>query len=57
MEAIPVPNILARRSVRHYTPEPVGEEQITILLEAAMAAPSAAIAGRGISSSSRNAGC
>ncbi len=42
METIPVPNILARRSVRRYTSEPVSEEQITALLKAAMAAPSAA---------------
>jgi len=42
MDTIPVPNILARRSVRRYTPEPVTEEQITTLLKAAMAAPSAA---------------
>lgn len=42
MDTIPVPNILARRSVRRYTSEPVTEEQITTLLKAAMAAPSAA---------------
>ncbi|MBC7293369.1 MAG: nitroreductase family protein [Thermoleophilia bacterium] len=42
MDTIPVPNILARRSVRRYTAEPVTEEQITTLLKAAMAAPSAA---------------
>ncbi len=33
--------ILKRRSIRRYTPEPVSEEQITRLLEAGMAAPSA----------------
>ena len=32
--------ILARRSIRKYTSEPVSEEQIKALLEAAMAAPS-----------------
>lgn len=37
---IPVPDILARRSIRAFTSEPVTEEQITRLLEAAMAAPS-----------------
>ncbi|MGQ9668455.1 MAG: nitroreductase family protein [Anaerolineae bacterium] len=42
MEHIPVPNILARRSVRRYTSELVTEEQIITLLKAAMAAPSAA---------------
>ena len=33
--------MLARRSIRRYTPEPVSEAQIRRLLEAAMAAPSA----------------
>jgi len=33
--------IFARRSIRKYTDEPVGEEDIETLLEAAMAAPSA----------------
>jgi nitroreductase len=33
--------ILTRRSIRSYTAEPVGEESIKTLLEAAMAAPSA----------------
>jgi nitroreductase len=33
--------ILSRRSIRKYTDEPVSEEQITKLLEAGMAAPSA----------------
>jgi nitroreductase len=32
--------ILARRSIRKYTDEPVGEDQIHMLLDAAMAAPS-----------------
>ena len=34
-------NILSRRSIRHYTAEPVSEETIQQLLEAAMSAPSA----------------
>jgi len=33
--------IFARRSIRKYTGEPVTEEQVRKLLEAAMAAPSA----------------
>ena len=33
--------IKSRRSIRKYTPEPVSDEQIEMLLEAAMAAPSA----------------
>jgi len=41
MKPIPVPDILARRSVRRYTSQPVSEEEIATLLEAAMAAPSA----------------
>ena len=32
--------ILSRRSIRKYTSEPVTEEEINLLLEAAMAAPS-----------------
>jgi len=36
-----IDTILARRSIRKYTREPVGDEEIKILLEAAMAAPSA----------------
>jgi nitroreductase len=40
-DPIPVPDILARRSIREYTDQPVTEAQITRLLEAAMAAPSA----------------
>jgi nitroreductase len=41
MDKIPVADILARRSVRAYTAEPLSETQITTLLQAAMAAPSA----------------
>jgi nitroreductase len=41
MEQIPVPDILARRSVRRYTDQAVTEEQVNALLSAAMAAPSA----------------
>jgi len=41
MKTIPVPDILARRSVRRYTGQPISAEQITTLLEAGMAAPSA----------------
>jgi nitroreductase len=41
MKPIPVPDILARRSVRRYTNQALSEEQITMLMEAAMAAPSA----------------
>lgn len=33
--------IFARRSIRHYTPEPVSDADVQALLEAAMAAPSA----------------
>ena len=36
-----IKTIFSRRSIRKYTPEPVGEEDIKTLLEAAMAAPSA----------------
>jgi nitroreductase len=36
-----IETILARRSIRKYTDEPVSEDDITDLLEAAMAAPSA----------------
>jgi nitroreductase len=36
-----VQTIFARRSIRKYTDEPVGEEDVKTLLEAAMAAPSA----------------
>ena len=41
MQTIPVPDILARRSIRAYTDEALSEEQIATLLQAAMAAPSA----------------
>jgi nitroreductase len=40
-EAIMIETILKRRSIRKYTKEPVSEEVIKELLEAAMAAPSA----------------
>ncbi len=33
--------ILSRRSIRRYTPQPVSEETVKLLLEAAMSAPSA----------------
>ncbi|MGD2144537.1 MAG: nitroreductase family protein, partial [Anaerolineae bacterium] len=36
-----IQTILARRSIRKYTPEPVSQEDIRTLLRAAMAAPSA----------------
>jgi nitroreductase len=36
-----IKTIFSRRSIRRYTEEPVSEEDIKILLEAAMAAPSA----------------
>jgi nitroreductase len=36
-----IQTIFARRSIRKYTSEPVGESEIKTLLEAAMAAPSA----------------
>lgn len=36
-----IQTIFARRSIRKYTNEPVSEEDVRILLEAAMAAPSA----------------
>lgn len=41
METIRIDNILARRSIRRYTAEPVQPEQVETLLKAAMAAPSA----------------
>ena len=40
-EEEPIGSILARRSIRKYTKEPCSKQQIKILLEAAMAAPSA----------------
>ncbi len=36
-----VKTILSRRSIRKYTPEPVSKDDVKIMLEAAMAAPSA----------------
>ena len=36
-----IDDILARRSIRSYTAEPVPEEKITLILKAAMSAPSA----------------
>lgn len=36
-----IDNMLTRRSVRSYTPEPVSEEEIELLARAAMSAPSA----------------
>lgn len=41
MPELNIGNLFARRSIRRYTDEPVTEEQVTTLLEAAMAAPSA----------------
>ena len=40
-EVLRIDNLFARRSIRKYTDEPVSEEDIKTLLEAAMAAPSA----------------
>jgi len=40
-EVLRIDNLFARRSIRRYTDEPVSEEQIELLLKAAMAAPSA----------------
>ncbi|MHB0856775.1 MAG: nitroreductase family protein [Anaerolineae bacterium] len=42
METLRVDNLFARRSIRKFTSEPVTQEQVTVLLKAAMAAPSAA---------------
>jgi nitroreductase len=42
MDKLPIGDLFARRSVRQYTGEPVTEEQIELLLKAAMAAPTAA---------------
>ena len=36
-----IQTIFTRRSIRRYTADPVGEEDVKTLLEAAMAAPSA----------------
>ena len=41
MPALNLPDLFARRSIRRFTGEPVSEAQITTLLQAAMAAPSA----------------
>ncbi len=41
MPQLTIPNLFARRSIRQFTAEPVTEDQIRTLLEAAMAAPSA----------------
>jgi len=41
MPELTIPNLFARRSIRQYTAEPVAAEQIEIILQAAMAAPSA----------------
>ena len=40
-EILRIDNLFARRSIRKYTGAPVSEDQITMLLKAAMAAPSA----------------
>ncbi len=36
-----IDTILRRRSIRHFTPEPVDDETLTLLLKAAMSAPTA----------------
>jgi nitroreductase len=41
MPELAIPNLFARRSIRRFTAEPVSEEEVAVLLEAAMAAPSA----------------
>ena len=41
MPELAIANLFARRSIRRFTPEAVSEEEVTLLLEAAMAAPSA----------------
>ncbi len=41
MPTLTIDNLFARRSIRQYTTEPVADEQIETLLQAAMAAPSA----------------
>lgn len=40
-EVIRIDNLFARRSIRKYTDQPISEEQLELLLKAAMAAPSA----------------
>jgi len=41
VEQLTIPNLFARRSIRRFTSEPVTPDQVTMLLKAAMAAPSA----------------
>lgn len=41
MPELTIPNLYARRSIRRFTDEAVADAQVTTLLEAAMAAPSA----------------
>ncbi|HHX64142.1 MAG TPA: nitroreductase family protein, partial [Chloroflexi bacterium] len=41
MPVLKIDNLFARRSIRRFTDEPVTPEQVTLLLQAAMAAPSA----------------
>ena len=41
MPELKIDNLFARRSIRAFTGQPLSDEQITTLLEAAMAAPSA----------------
>jgi len=41
LPVIPVPDILARRSIRQYTDQPISDDQLKTLLMAAMSAPSA----------------
>lgn len=41
MDELKIPNLFARRSIRSFTSDPVSQEQVDMLLKAAMAAPSA----------------
>ncbi len=41
MPELTIKNLFARRSIRKFASEPVTDEQVTLLLQAAMAAPSA----------------
>ena len=41
MPELTIPNLFARRSIRKFADAPVTDDQVQILLEAAMAAPSA----------------
>ncbi len=41
VEVLKIDNLFSRRSIRSYTEEPVADEQLQMLLKAAMAAPSA----------------